>query len=63
MKVEERMPFLPHEEVCPIGEQLLFTLYDAAKRGLLPPVSDVPPGSRSSVAIFCFVEVIWKKQA
>ena len=57
------MPFLPHEEVCPIGEQLLFSLYDAAKRGLLPPVSDVPPGSRSSVAIFCIVEVIWKKQA
>jgi len=48
------MPFLPHEEVCPISEQLLFSLYDAAKRGLPPPVSDVPPGSRSSLAIFCY---------
>jgi hypothetical protein len=57
------MPFLPHEEVCPIGEQLLFTLYDAAKRGLLPPVSDVPPGSRSSVAIFCHRRSHLEKQA
>ncbi len=48
------MPSLPQEEVCPISEQLLFSLYDAAKHGLPPPVLDLPPGSRSSVAIFCY---------
>jgi hypothetical protein len=29
-------------------------LYDAAKRGLRVPVSDVPPERRSSVALFCY---------
>jgi hypothetical protein len=27
-----------HDEICPIREQLLFSLYDAAKRGLPVPV-------------------------
>jgi hypothetical protein len=43
-----------HEEICPISEQLLFSLYDAAKRGLPVPVSDVPKERRSSVALFCY---------
>ena len=42
------------EEICPISEQLLFSLYDAAKRGLPVPVSDVPKDRRSSVALFCY---------
>jgi hypothetical protein len=42
------------EEICPISEQLLFSLYDAAKRGLPVPVSDVPRERRSSVALFCY---------
>src|ERR1700759_3324684 len=42
------------EEICPISEQLLFSLYDAAKRGLPVPVSDVPKERRSSVALFCY---------
>jgi hypothetical protein len=33
---------------------LLFTLYDAAKRGLPVPVAEVPPERRSSVALFCY---------
>ena len=32
------MTCLPQEEICPISEQLLFSLYDAAKRGLPVPV-------------------------
>ena len=28
------MAYLPQEEICPISEHLLFSLYDAAKRGL-----------------------------
>jgi hypothetical protein len=43
-----------HEEICPISEQLLFSLYDATKRGLPVPVSDVPKERRSSVALFCY---------
>jgi hypothetical protein len=48
------MPYLPQEEVRPISEQLLFSLYDAAKRGLPVPVAEVPPERRSSVALFCY---------
>jgi hypothetical protein len=48
------MPYLPQEEVCPISEQLLFSLYDAAKRGLPVPVAQVPLERRSSVALFCY---------
>jgi hypothetical protein len=48
------MAYLLQEEVCPISEQLLFTLYDAAKRGLPVPVEKVPADRRASVALFCF---------
>ena len=48
------MSYSAQEEVCPISERLLFTLYDAAKRGLPIPVSEVPPERRSSVALFCY---------
>jgi len=48
------MFYLPQEEICPISEQLLFSLYDAAKRGLPVPVGEVPPERRSSVALFCY---------
>jgi hypothetical protein len=48
------MSYLPQEEICPISEQLLFSLYDAAKRGLPVPVGEVPPERRSSVALFCY---------
>jgi hypothetical protein len=43
-----------YDEICPISEQLLFSLYDAAKRGVPIPVSDIPPERRSSVALFCY---------
>ena len=46
------MAYLPQEEICPISDQLLFSLYDAAKRGLPVPVAEVPPEKRSSVALF-----------
>jgi hypothetical protein len=48
------MSYLPQEEICPISEQLLLSLYDAAKRGLPVPVGEVPPDKRSSVALFCY---------
>ena len=48
------MAYLLQEEVCPISEQLLFSLYDAAKRGLPVPVADVPPERRPSVALYCY---------
>src|SRR5262245_50045195 len=48
------MVVTPHDEICPISEQLLFSLYDAAKHGLPVPVSDVPQEKRSSVALFCY---------
>src|SRR5262245_33696007 len=48
------MAIIPHEEICPISEQLLFSLYDAAKRGLPVPVSDVPRERRSSVGPYCY---------
>jgi hypothetical protein len=50
----ETMAYLPQEEICPISEHLLFSLYDAAKRGLPVPVVEVPPERRSSVALFCY---------
>jgi hypothetical protein len=50
----ETMSYLPQEEICPISEQLLFNLYDAAKRGLPVPLGEVPPERRSSVALFCY---------
>jgi hypothetical protein len=43
-----------HDEICPISEQLLFSLYDAAKRGVPVPVTDVPKERRSSVVLFCY---------
>jgi hypothetical protein len=43
-----------HDEICPISEQLLFSLYDAVKRGLPVPVSDIPRERLSSVALFCY---------
>jgi len=49
-----KMIVTTYDEICPISEQLLFSLYDAAKRGLPVPVSDVPPERRSSVALFCY---------
>ena len=48
------MTYIPQEEIRPISEQLLFSLYDAAKRGLPVPVGEVPPERRSSVALFCY---------
>ena len=48
------MSYLPQEEICPISEQLLFSLYNAAKRGLPVPVAEVPPERRSSLALFCY---------
>jgi hypothetical protein len=48
------MSYSPQEEACPISEQLLFALYEAAKRGLPVPVSEVPQERRSSVALFCY---------
>ena len=32
------MVVMPHDEICPISEQLLFSLYEAAKGGLPVPV-------------------------
>src|SRR6476659_8524459 len=49
-----KMIVTTYDEICPISEQLLFSLYDAAKRGLPVPVSDVPKDRRSSVALFCY---------
>ena len=48
------MAYLPQEEICPISEQPLFSLYDAAKRGLPVPVAEVPPERRPSVVLFCY---------
>jgi hypothetical protein len=48
------MAYQLQEEVCPISEQLLFTLYEAAKRGLPVPVDKVPAERRASVALFCY---------
>jgi hypothetical protein len=47
------MDVISRDEICPISEQLLFSLYDAAKHGLPVPVSDGPQEKRSSVALFC----------
>jgi hypothetical protein len=48
------MSYSAQEEACPISEQLLFALYEATKRGLPVPVSEVPPERRLSVALFCY---------
>jgi hypothetical protein len=48
------MAYLPQEENCPISEQLLFSHYEAVKRGLPLPVAEVPPERRSSVALFSY---------
>ena len=48
------MVVMPHDEICPVSEQLLFSLYKAVKRGLSVAASDVPSERRSSVALFCY---------
>jgi hypothetical protein len=43
-----------YDEIYPISEKLLFSLFDADQLGLPTPVSDVSPERRSSVALFYY---------
>jgi len=46
--------YMPDDDVCPIGEELLGELYSASKLGLPALVATVPPRVRAMLALFCY---------
>jgi hypothetical protein len=46
--------YMPDDEVCPVGDELLGELYSASKLGLSDLVATVPPRIRAMLALFCY---------
>jgi hypothetical protein len=46
--------YMPDDDVCPIGDELLGELYSASKVGLPTLVATVPPRIRAMLALFCY---------
>jgi hypothetical protein len=46
--------YMPDDDVCPVGEELLGELYSASKLGLPDLVATVPPSTRAMLALFCY---------
>jgi hypothetical protein len=46
--------YMPDDDVCPVGDQLLGELYSASKVGLPALVATVPPRIRAMLALFCY---------
>ena len=42
------------DDISPVGETLLFRLYDANRSGLPLPIEEIPVHLRSSVALYCY---------
>src|SRR5260370_35630349 len=46
--------YMPDDDVCPVGDELLGELYSASKLGLPVLVAAVPPTVRAMLALFCY---------
>jgi hypothetical protein len=46
--------YMPDDDVCPVGDELLGELYSASKLGLPVLVATVPPTIRALLALFCY---------
>jgi hypothetical protein len=46
--------YMPDDDVCPVGDELLGELYSASKLGLPDLVATVPPRIRAMLALFCY---------
>jgi hypothetical protein len=46
--------YVPDDEVCPVGDELLSQLYSASKLGLPVLVATVAPDIRAMLALFCY---------
>jgi hypothetical protein len=46
--------YMPDDDVCPVGDELLGELYSASKIGLPALVATVPPRIRAMLALFCY---------
>src|SRR5258708_17677988 len=46
--------YMPDDDVCPVGDELLGELYSASKLGLPVLVATVPPTVRALLALFCY---------
>jgi hypothetical protein len=47
-------PVIPQEEYCPVPEQVLGRLYRASPHGLDELVASMPPGTRATLALYCY---------
>jgi hypothetical protein len=46
--------YMPDDDICPVGDELLGELYSASKLGLPVLVVTVPPTVRATLALFCY---------
>jgi hypothetical protein len=46
--------YMPDDDVCPVGDELLGELYSASKLGLPDLIATVPPRIRAMLALFCY---------
>ncbi|HLH96476.1 MAG TPA: hypothetical protein VKW08_15275 [Xanthobacteraceae bacterium] len=46
--------YMPDDDVCPVGEELLGELYSASKRGLPSLAASIPPRVRATLALYCY---------
>ena len=46
--------YMPDDDICPVGDELLGELYSASKLGLPVLVATVPPTVRATLALFCY---------
>jgi hypothetical protein len=46
--------YMPDDDVCPVGDELLGQLYTANSLGLHALVATVPPTVRAMLALFCY---------
>jgi hypothetical protein len=44
----------PHEEICPVSDQVLGEMYRASADGLVKLVETVSPAARAMLAIYCY---------
>lgn len=46
--------YMPDDDACPVGDELLGELYSASKRGMGGLVATVPPRIRAMLALYCY---------
>ena len=44
----------PHEEICPVSDQVLGEMYRASADGLVKLIEAVSPAARAMLAIYCY---------